>query len=282
VTGSILIVEDDTDIAELMRVYTERDGLEARVVTSAEDARAALQEGAEEHSWDLILLDINLPGADGFELLQEIRRTSEIPVIIVTARQDETDAVYGLGAGADEYVTKPFSPRVLVARVRALLRRSQASAATEPGEEPSEKTGAEPGPGADEAATASAAGSRAGGEGSFATAGSSEADSARVVRIGELELNLETEQLHRGDAEIRLAPKEYALFRYLVARAGRPATPNEIYEVVWNNQYGDLSSVAVHVQRLRQKLEQEPSRPEYILTRHGYGYVLGVSPEVIA
>jgi DNA-binding response OmpR family regulator len=255
VTGAILIVEDDMDIAELMRVYTERDGLEARVATSAEAARDALRAGP----WDLILLDINLPGADGFELLQEIRRTSEIPVIIVTARQDESDAVYGLGAGADEYVTKPFSPRVLVARVRALLRR-QASTG------PEAWSGGQYGNRGDVAETEAHDG----------------IDRARIVRIGTLELNLETEQLYRGDAEIRLAPKEYALLRYLVARSGRPATPEQIYEAVWQNQYGDISSVAVHVQRLRQKIEEDPGEPEYIVTRHGYGYVLGVVPEVIA
>jgi DNA-binding response OmpR family regulator len=319
-TGSILIVEDDTDIAELMRVYMERDGFAAHVVTSGEGARAALSEAP----WNLVLLDINLPGVDGFELLQEIRQTSQVPVIIVTARQEESDAVYGLGAGADEYVTKPFSPRVLVARARALLRRSTAGQEQESGSE----SGSRSGGAAHGSAPAHGSGSSAAGSGSSAAVDSSAGESSGsarhggahggagqgrpggprpdagpgspggwgqgngsggrgdgsgevtpVRRVGEIEVNVETEQVYWNGTEIRLAPKEYALLKYLIERAGRPATPADIYAAVWDNAYGDLSSVAVHVQRLRRKIERDPSEPEYIVTRHGYGYVLGVLPE---
>ncbi len=106
-TGSILIVEDDEDISNLINAYMTREGFTTRVASSGEAALAALQDD----TWDLILLDINLPQLDGFEVLREIRSVSSVPVIVVTARQEEMDAVFGLGVGADEYVTKPFSPK---------------------------------------------------------------------------------------------------------------------------------------------------------------------------
>jgi len=241
-TGAILIVEDDEDISNLIDVYMKREGFATRPVASGEEAVAALRASR----WDLVLLDINLPGMDGFEVLREVRSASSVPVIIISARQEEMDAVFGLGAGADEYVTKPFSPRVLVARVRALLRR------TATGEDPDTRSGA-----------AQEAGPQA-----------ADPDSEAPVVFGAVEVYLETARVFREGAEVQLAPREFGVLRYLIERRGRPATPEEIYQGVWENDYGDVSSVAVHIQRLRRKLEPEPSKPRFITTRHGYGYAL--------
>lgn len=119
--GQVIIIEDERELGELIRLYLRRDGIEAALCPSAEEGLALFRgEGA-----DLVVLDINLPGMDGFEFLQAFRRESAVPVIIVSAREADEDIVMGLGVGADEFVTKPFAPRVLVARVRAMLRRSR-------------------------------------------------------------------------------------------------------------------------------------------------------------
>lgn len=233
-TGTILIVEDDEDISNLINAYMTREGFTTRIATSGDDAVVSF----DEETWDLVLLDINLPNMDGFEVLREIRSKSSVPVIIISARQEEMDAVFGLGAGADEYVTKPFSPRVLVARARALLRR----------------TGKDMDPGRD-----------------LQNGGSQES-----VYIEGIEVDLETARVYRDGVEVQLTPLEFKVLRYLFDCAGRPATPEQIYRAVWDNNYGDVSSVAVHIQRLRRKLEQDPSKPRIITTRHGYGYALNV------
>lgn len=252
--GSILIVEDDRDIAQLISTYLQREGFSTEEVETGE---AALEAVAAQPP-DLIVLDINLPGMDGFEVLQNVRREASIPVIVLTARREDSDAVFGLGAGADEYVTKPFSPRVLAARVRALLRR------------------------AGEGAAAGGVGPVGGAEG--ATAGATEEPPRRII-LGDVEVDLDTARVHRSRADAReqpsstLAPRELALLRFLLERDGAPASSAEIYEAVWENAYGDLSSVAVHIQRLRRKLETDPGKPRYLVTRHGYGYALELSPE---
>ncbi|MFP4066551.1 MAG: response regulator transcription factor [Spirochaetaceae bacterium] len=251
--GSILIVEDDTDIAQLVATYLRREGFATEEVETGE---AAIEAIAAQQP-DLIVLDINLPGMDGFEVLQNVRREATIPVIVLTARQEEMDAVFGLGAGADEYVTKPFSPRVLAARVRALLRR----------------VGEGAGPRGDKPA------GRAGG----ATAGATE-DPPRRIPLGDVEVDLDTARVHHSGLDAReqqpvtLAPRELALLRFLFERDGTPASSAEIYEAVWGKAYGDLSSVAVHIQRLRRKLEADPGKPRYLVTRHGYGYALELTP----
>jgi DNA-binding response OmpR family regulator len=121
VTGTVLIVEDEPEIAELIELYLGDEQLHSVIAASAEAGLAAMRETR----FDAVVLDVNLPGMDGFEFLQRIRRTDDVPVIIVSAREEDEDVVYGLGVGADEFVTKPFAPKVLVARVRALLRRAR-------------------------------------------------------------------------------------------------------------------------------------------------------------
>jgi DNA-binding response OmpR family regulator len=228
-TARVLLIEDDRDIAELLAMYLEQDGIEAAIADTGEAGLEAFR-GAP---WDLVVLDINLPGMDGFEVLSEIRKDSEIPVVIVSARRDDVDVVYGLGIGADDFVTKPFSPKVLVARVRARIRRSRG-----PGQRPGD------------------------------------ASSPEVFRFGPYLLDPENFSLKRAGERVSLAPKELELLTYLARRGGRPSTPEEIYAEVWANEYGEVATVAVHIQRLRKKIEVTPSEPRYVKTVHGYGYAL--------
>ncbi|MDR1894188.1 MAG: response regulator transcription factor [Spirochaetales bacterium] len=225
--GKILIIEDVREMAELITLYLNREGMEVKSAESAEDALGLLK------TWgpDLIILDLNLPGMDGYEFLQAFRRSRNTPVMIVSARNSDEDQISGLSSGADEYVTKPFSPRVLVARVRALLKR---------------------------------------------VALESEDKAPRLFRFGPFTLDPEACLLRRGEKKIPLSAKEYEVLAYLAENSGRPETPDRIYAAVWKNEFGDLTTVAVYIQRLRKKIEDSPSRPVYLETVHGMGYRLNL------
>ena len=215
----IIIIEDDTELGELVALYLSRDGLTATLCESAEDGLALFRsEGAE-----LVLLDINLPGMDGFEFLQTFRRDSSVPVIIISAREADEDIVMGLGIGADEFVTKPFAPRVLVARVRAMLRRGQT-----------------PKP--------------------------------KIVAFGPYVMDLEGYSLVKDGRRVVISTREFEVLRHLVTHPGIAMTPDDIYKGVWGSVFGDLTAVAVYVRRLRQKIEEDPANPRFLLTIHGRGY----------
>ena len=223
--AKVLVVEDVTELAKLITLYLTREGLEVRAVESAEEARAILQD----FDPDLILLDINLPGMDGFEFLATIHGKAHARVIIVSARDSDEDIITGLGYGADEFVTKPFSPRVLVARVRAMLRREK--------------------------------------EYSTPTIANEE-----IVSFGPFRLDLRACMLFRDKERIHLSAREFDVLNYLVRNEGAPKNPQEIYSAVWKNLYGDLTTVAVYIQRLRKKIEEDASAPRWIETVHGIGY----------
>jgi two-component system response regulator RegX3 len=214
----IVIIEDVAEMAELVRLYCEREGWEAVVFETAEQA---LEDMGDRVS--LIILDLNLPGMDGFAFLDRFRKTSAAPVLIVSARSADEDIITGLGYGADEFVTKPFSPRVLVARVRAMLRRG--------------------------------------------AAGTSE-----LFAFGPFTFDAEACLLKKDGERVPLSNKEFGVLAYLITQDGRPSTPETIYREVWKNPYGDLTAVAVYVQRLRRKIEADPSQPMYIETVPGMGY----------
>jgi two-component system response regulator RegX3 len=222
--AKILIIEDVRELAELVALYLEKEGLETFVAETAEVAVEKLE------SWtpDLIILDINLPGMDGYEFLHLYRKKSSAPVLIVSARDADEDIIAGLGYGADEFVTKPFSPRVLVARVRALLRRAQ--------EIP---------------------------EG---------AEGEKTVVFGEYTLYTNSCTLKRGSERIALSAREYEVLAFLAANPSHPLSPEVIYNAIWKNAYGDLTAVAVYIQRLRKKIEADPSNPAFIETVFGMGY----------
>ncbi len=226
--ANVLVVEDVQELADLVVLYLEKEGLDTRHAQSAEAALELLK------SWkpDLVVLDINLPGMDGFEFLSLFRKKDSCPVLIVSARTEDEDVITGLGFGADEYVTKPFSPRVLSARVRALLRRAQ--------------------------------------EGSHGPARGDDAE--ETVRFGPFTLSMFSCVLRRGTERVPLSAKEFEVLSFLARNPGRPHTPEQIYDAVWKNAYGDLTTVAVYVQRLRKKIEEDPSAPRYIETVFGMGY----------
>jgi DNA-binding response OmpR family regulator len=226
--AEVLVVEDVREMSDLVALFLTREGLAVTCVESAEQAleRLAVSEV------DLIILDINLPGMDGFEFLHAARKATACPVLIVSARDADEDIIAGLGYGADEFVTKPFSPRVLVARVRALLRRS--------------REGADP-PG-------------------------------NTARFGPFVLDRDAFVLKRGDDRVPLSVKEFGVLAFLASREGKPQSPQEIYDAVWKSQYGDLTAVAVYVQRLRRKIEADPANPVYIETVYGRGYRFNADP----
>jgi len=219
--AKILIVEDVKEMADLVRLYLQKEGMDATVCESGE---TGLEEFARER-YDLVVLDINLPGIDGFEILQRIRKSSAVPVMIVSARDADEDMILGLGIGADEFVTKPFSPKVLVARVRAMLRRASDLKA-----------------------------------------------SPNSVKFGDFVLDIDGYLLKRAGDKVALSSKEFEVLAYLATHAGKAMTPDTIYAEVWRNQYGDITAVAVYIQRLRKKIEPDPSAPVYIETVHGMGY----------
>ena len=221
--GNILVIEDVKELSDLITLYLAREGFDVRAVESAEDGLAVIQEWKPE----LVILDINLPGIDGFEFLQRFRRSSVTPVLIVSARDNDEDLISGLGIGADEYITKPFSPKVLVARVRALFRRFR----------------------------------------DF-----NDKSHENVFRFGPFVLDYDSCILKKNSHRISLSAKEYSCLAWLTEHAGKPMSVETIYAGVWQNNYGDLTTVAVYIQRLRKKIEDDPANPAYIETVRGMGY----------
>ncbi|MGH3098393.1 MAG: response regulator [Streptosporangiales bacterium] len=221
--GRILVVDDDPTVAEVVTRYLERDG---HVVDRARDGVAALHL-VESRSPDLVVLDLMLPVLDGYEVCARLRRTTTIPIIMLTARGDETDRVTGLELGADDYVAKPFSARELALRVQSVLRRARAA----------------PGPSDPDVLV----------------------DSDLVVDVGAHEVRL-------GGRLLALTGREFDLLAYLLRHPREAHGRTELLERVWGWTFGDESTVTVHVRRLREKIEQDPARPERIVTVWGVGY----------
>lgn len=225
----ILIVEDDREIAELVAAYLGREGLSSVIVGSAEEAIIECSEWRPE----LLLLDLGLPGADGLDLLRKFRESSAAPVIIVSARESDEDKIAGLGLGADDFVSKPFSPKVLAARAKAQLRRS--------------------------AYLRDAYGAAGGQPG------------ARMA-FGPYVLDFEGRLLERMGTRVPLSRREFELLAFLASNEGKTYGPGELYKAVWGLEHGDLSTVAVHMQRVRRKIEEEGAPPRWLVTVPGAGY----------
>ena len=221
----IFIIEDVPEMASLIAMYIEKADMQAFSYSTAE---AALSEMKPPGEPDCLLLALNLPGLSGFDFLTRIRRDFRptVPVVIVSARDADEDVIKGLGIGADEFVTKPFSPRVLVARIQAHLRRMTVSSAA----------------------------------------------AEESVRFGDYVLLLDSNVLKNGGRKIQLSVKEYAVLEYLIQNAGTSLSPEKIYTKVWKTQFGDMTAVAVYIQRLRKKIEKDPSNPMFIKTDFGNGY----------
>ena len=228
----ILIIEDDLAIAEIERDFLEINGYEVTVKT---DGIAGMEE-ALTGQYNLILLDLMLPGIDGYEVCKRIRDKIDIPILMVTARIEDVDKVRGLGLGADDYISKPFSPTELVARVKANLAQYERLISAANG---SGKT--------------------------------------QEIRFGAMRLNPQTRKVYVGDEEIELKNKEYELLYFLISNPNHVFSKEHIYERIWGmDAFGDLKTVAVHINRLREKIEKDPQNPVYLQTVWGAGYRFSV------
>ena len=231
---TILAADDDPQLLRLMTRNLEFEGYE---VLSASDGQQALAE-IESHVPDLVLLDVMMPKMDGFTVCHRVREFSSVPIIIVTARGQDQDKVRGLDLGADDYLTKPFSVDELLARVRAVLRRSQIT-------------------------------SREGAQGLQAAAIS-----------GDLAIDYSQHLVTLAGKEITLTPTEYAIIAYLAQNMGRIVTQDLLLEHVWGSEYlGESHMLQVNINRLRRKIEADPTQPRYILTKVGVGYSLASLPD---
>jgi two-component system, OmpR family, response regulator RegX3 len=227
---SVLVVDDELSYVDALTIGLRREGFEVR---SADDGSSALTS-INRHPPDLVLLDVMLPGMSGLDVCREIRKTSSVPVIMVSARGEEIDAVVGLEVGADDYVTKPYRLRELVARMRAVLRRGEQVGGTEDAAEPTDHG---------------------------------------VLREGEVELDLDKHELRLDGALVPLPLREFELLAHLLERSGRVVTRDSLMENVWGYDYaGDTKTIDVHVKRPRSKIEQDPSQPTRITTIRGVGF----------
>jgi DNA-binding response OmpR family regulator len=222
---SILVVDDEERMARFIRLNLEHDGFQ---VIEAYRGMKAIQVIRDEMP-DLVILDIMMPDIDGFEVLRIVREVSSVPVIMLTAKGEEDDRVRGLELGADDYITKPFSPRELVSRVRAVLRRTEAA---------------------------------------------SPVSRAEVIEVDDrLKIDFGRREVWVNEELVRLRPTEYRLLYHLVQNAGWVVTYDQLLSKVWGYEYRDEPHyVRLYINYLRQKLEADPSNPQYILTERGVGY----------
>jgi len=228
----ILIVEDDIAIAEIERDFLQIEGFAVSIATDGKEGyKRALAE-----QFDLILLDLMLPGMSGYEICKSIRGALDIPILMVTAKGEDADKIRGLGLGADDYIAKPFSPSELVARVKANLAQYERLR--------------------------------------HKTAGPAAADGkSDEVRAGAILVNRGTHRVYVQDREIELKNKEYELLVFLLSNPDMVFSKEHLYERIWGmDAFGDLKTVAVHINRLREKIEQDPQNPVYIQTVWGAGY----------
>lgn len=237
-THRILLVEDDEDISRMVFSYLVKEGYE---VETAFDGEAAEKLFHRSGAYDLVLLDLMLPKRSGNDVLQTIRRDSLVPVLIMSAKDSDVDKALGLGFGADDYITKPFSMIELAARVKAAIRRAGYASAGSP---------------VQEAAAVQ--------------------EHANTITLRGLTVDLDNFSAQKNGEEVKLTAKEFQILKLFVSSPGRVYTKAQIYSVVWEDDYyGDENVINVHMRRLREKIEDDPSKPEYIKTLWGIGYKLG-------
>lgn len=225
---TVLIVDDEKSIVDILKFNLEASGFKT---ICAYNGREGLRL-ARENNPDLILLDIMLPYIDGFEVCKTLRgEGSNIPIIMITAREEENDKIFGLELGADDYITKPFSVRELMARVKANMRRAVSA------ESPAQEA------------------------------------SGDVMRFRELAIDLQRHTVYKNGKALDLTQREYELIKFLASTPGKVVSRQELMSEVWQyDYYGDLRAVDVAVRRLREKLEENPAEPVYVMTKRGVGY----------
>lgn len=225
----ILLVEDDAEISEMLKNYLATETYE---VACAFDGQQAC-DMFDDASYDLVLLDLMIPKISGMGVMQHIREKSFVPIIILSAKDSESDKTLGLGLGADDYITKPFSVVEVLARIKAALRRTMhydSAALKEPA----------------------------------------------VLRAGELVMNLSDYTVQKGEEIIDLTAKEFEILKLFMQNPKKVYTKEQLYSLVWQDAYcGDENAVNVHISRLRNKIEEDPRNPRYVLTVWGIGYKMG-------
>lgn len=229
----ILIIEDDEDISMIEEAYLTAAGFETRIITDGSGVNKTL----EEESFDLILLDLMLPGKSGYVICREIRDRLDIPILMVTARSESVDKIRGLGMGADDYIPKPFDPAELVARVTANIRQydrmKEKFENAVPSEEPEE------------------------------------------ICIGDLRILVNSWKVYKGDQEIRFPNKEFELLKFLALNPNIVFSKEKLFETIWGFDYaGDSATVMVHINRIRDKIEDDSRNPKILETVWGAGYRL--------
>ncbi|WP_219837681.1 response regulator transcription factor [Paenibacillus sp. R14(2021)] len=231
--SNILVVDDEADITELIRLYMEREGFVVETTDNGEDAvelTAALKP-------DLVILDIQLKQMDGFDVCKQIRSMSDVPILFISCKSDDTDIIHGLTVGGDDYMTKPFSPSQLVARVKAHLRRQSVYDRQRPGDRAFDE----------------------------------------VLRFDGLVIDLPARSVHVRDKEVFLSAKEFELLVRLAKTPNRAFALDDLYTVVWgHDSMGDTRTLMVHVSNLRKKIEPDPANPMYIVTVRGVGYKFNI------
>ncbi|MBR5564756.1 MAG: response regulator transcription factor [Roseburia sp.] len=221
----VLVVDDEKLIVKGIRFSLEQDGME---VDCAYDGEEALRM-AQENTYDMILLDVMLPKLDGFEVCQQIREFSNMPIVMLTAKGDDMDKILGLEYGADDYITKPFNILEVKARIKAIMRRTNAN-------QPKK-------------------------------------DNEKIIESGDLRLDCESRRAYVLNKEVNLTAKEFDLIELFVTNPNKIYSRENLLNLVWGYEYpGDVRTVDVHVRRLREKIENNPSEPKYVHTKWGVGY----------
>ena len=224
----LLLVEDDREISRMLEGYLANENFEVVCAMDGEEAIGRFDSG-----FDLVLLDLMIPKIGGMEVLGHIRQKSNVPIIIVSAKDTDADKTLGLGLGADDYITKPFSVTEVLARIRAQIRRN--TRYSSPAEEKPE-----------------------------------------TIKAGELTLSLNNYTVTKKGVSLELTAKEFEILRLLMENPKKVYTKEQIYSKVWNDAYlGDENAVNVHISRLRNKIEDEPGKPKYVVTVWGIGYKFG-------
>ncbi|UZQ50130.1 response regulator transcription factor [Clostridium kluyveri] len=221
----ILIIEDDINIAEMERDYLELNGYSVEIV---QDGNKGIDMIMGE-MYDVIIVDLMLPGKNGFEIIKEVRKKFEIPVIVVSARNEDIDKIRGLNFGADDYMTKPFSPAELAARIKSHISRYERLKGN-----------------------------------NF---------SSEIIVVKGLEINRASHRVTVNGKEVKLTSKEYEILVFLASNPNIVFTKGNIFDSIWGSEFiGDLATVAVHIQKIRKKIEKDPQNPEFIETLWGTGY----------
>ncbi|MNM88038.1 response regulator transcription factor [Clostridium intestinale] len=222
----ILIIEDDINIAEMERDYLQLNGYKSEIITDGAKGLKLALEGR----YDLIIVDLMLPNVDGYEIIKEVRKKYEIPIIVVSARSEDIDKIRGLDFGADDYLTKPFSPAELTARVKSHINR-------------------------------------------YERLKGNDKSSSEIISHGGLEINTSSHRVLVYGKEIQMTSKEYSVLLLLASNPNIVFTKEHIFDKIWGDEfYGDTATIPVHIQRIRKKIEKDPSNPEFIETLWGTGY----------